>query len=604
MSLHDQKDFLSSIHPFELLNESEMDRCIKAIDIAYYPKGTVLISSQNIPEHFFIIIKGEVQEFQEDEIVMEYHSYDCFDADSLIYSKTTQRFVVSEDLICYELAKKGFLSLIESNEGFKNFFLNDLSHKLQILKQKEYSSELSSFMVARVNESYLHTPCIVSSKTPLFQAIKRSMSQKSASIIVEKEGEYGIITDSDLKKDVLLKGRDLSISAGSIAKFPLITVESEDFLFDALLVLTKHTIKRVGVLKNGKLVGVLEQIDLLSYFANQSHLAAVRIKKADTIEELKKACNDFIKIVKTLHAKGVKVNYIAKLIAELNAKVYEKLFFMILPPELSKKSSLIVMGSEGRREQIIKTDQDNALIIENGVKKEQFFPYMQKFSKILIDFGYPRCKGNIMVSNPYWCKTKDEYIAQMDDWLENPDMDSYMYLAIFFDAQTVAGDEDFLKRVKKDLFERIQDKDVYLAYFAKLTLLFETPIGMFSNLITEKNKIDLKKGGIFPIVQGVRSLCLMHKIEAVTTVKRIKELHKNGILEKELASELLEAYDALGNIRLKEQLKKINNGQVADNLINPDDLGKLQRDLLKDSFKIVNRFKKFIIHHFKLDLLP
>lgn len=603
MSLHDQKTFLSSIHPFDLLSENETIKCIYEMDIAYYPKGTVLIDPENLQKYFFIIIKGEVREFSDDEILTEYHSMDSFDADSLMYSKTNNSFIVSEDLICYQLTKKGFLSLLDSNQKFKNFYLNNLSQKIQTLKQKKYSSEFSTFMVARVNEGYLHEPCVVKSDATLLEGIQKSIELKSSSIIVEKDGKYGIITDSDLKSKVLFNGCDLQEKVSDFARFPFICVNDDDFLFNALLTLTKHSIKRVGVMKEGKLVGVLEQIDLLSYFANQSHLASVKIKRAKTIEDLKTASSDLLNIIKALSAKGVKVNYIAKLIAELNVKIYEKLFQMTIPEDLADKCALVVMGSEGRAEQIIKTDQDNALIIKNGINKEEYYPYMQRFSETLIDFGFPKCEGNIMVSNPYWCKNFGEYKEELATWVENPDMDSYMNLSIFFDSCFAAGDETLLKELKKELFKGVENKDVFMAYFAKLALSFETPIGVFSGFMSRKNRVDIKKGGIFPIVQGIRALSLKNSIEAPSTVKRIKQLSKKGVLEKDLADELLEAFDALGTIRLKNQLKNISAGEKADNILQTDHLGKLERDLLKDSFRIVDRFKKFITRHFKLDMI-
>ena len=129
MSLRDQKSFLSNIHPFELLSDAQMDKCIKHMDIAYYAKDKVLISPEIIPHHFFVIIKGTVHEYNEEEILMDYHYEDSFDANSLIYGKSKNSFKVYEDLICYEIEKKTFLELIEVNEGFKNFFLNNLVNK-------------------------------------------------------------------------------------------------------------------------------------------------------------------------------------------------------------------------------------------------------------------------------------------------------------------------------------------------------------------------------------------------------------------------------------------------------------------------------------------
>ncbi|QKF81198.1 DUF294 nucleotidyltransferase-like domain-containing protein [Halarcobacter ebronensis] len=601
MSLRDQKSFLSNIHPFELLAEEQMDKCIRHMDIAYYAKGEVLITPEKIPNHFFIVIKGIVHEYKEDEILMDFHQQDSFDANSLIYGKTNNSFRVYEDLICYEIEKTIFLELIEQNEGFKDFFLNNLVNKFQTLKEKEYKSELSSFMIARVHDTILHPACIVEKGTTLIDAIEKSMEYATSTILVKGENEYGIITDSLLKVKVLLEGRDLNILVEEIAIFPLITINQDDYLFDALTLLIKKNIKRVGVVDNsGKMLGTLEQIDVLSHFANHTFVVDTKIKNARNLEELKDASGELISTIRTLNAKGVKVNHISSLIGQLNTKVYKKIYKFIVPKELQKDACFIVMGSEGRNEQIIKTDQDNALVVKDGIDVEQYRPYMQEMTKTLIDFGYPPCEGNIMVSNPFWCKTVQQYKSETARWIEAPAMQNYMDLAIFFDSFAVAGEKELLINLKDDLFNKLHDKDVFMAYFAKATLTFDTP-STVANFMTKTYFIDIKKTGIFPIVQGIRSLALREKIRETTTVKRIKILNQKKVLENQMANELLEAFEVLNTLRLKSHLHQLQDKKKINNEIDTHALGKIERDLLKDSFKIVISFKKFIIYTFRIE---
>ena len=258
------------------------------------------------------------------------------------------------------------------------------------------------------------------------------------------------------------------------------------------------------------------------------------------------------------------------------------------------------MGSEGRNEQIIKTDQDNALVVRNGIDVEQYKPYMNQIEEHLIEFGYPACEGNIMVSNPFWCKTVDEYKNEITKWMESPKTQNYMDLAIFLDSFAVAGDKELLINLKEDLFDKLYDKPVFMAYFAKATLTFDTP-STISSFITKTLYIDIKKAAVFPIVQGIRSLALKEKIRETTTVKRIKILEDRKILEKNKAAELLEAFDVVNTLRLKAQLDDIQTGKKITNEIDAHALSKIERDLLKDSLKIIIEFKKFINHTFKVD---
>ena len=603
MSLQDQGTFLSNIPPFQALTDEQMDFCIKHMDIAYYPKDSVLITPEKISDHFFIIIKGAVFEYSsENMLIMDYHNEDSFDSNSLIYGKCKNTFKVHEDLICYELEKFAFLKLIEQNQQFKDFYLKDLVNKIKTLKDKEYTSELSSFMIAKVEDTLIHESCIVDEDTKLLAAIEKSMEFKTSTIIVQKQnGQYGIITDSLLKTKVLLEKRDLNIPVKDIAIFPLLTVFHDDYLFEALTLLIKKNIKRVGVTNSqGQMIGILEQIDVLSHFANHTYVVDSKIKKAKNIEDLKNASSDLINIIRSLNAKGVKVNHISNLVGQLNTKVYKKLYDLVVPKALRSDACFIVMGSEGRNEQIIKTDQDNALVVRNGIDVEQYRPYMQEITNHLINFGYPPCEGNIMVSNPFWCKTVDEYKNETARWIEAPDMHNYMDLAIFFDSFAVAGDKELLINLKDDLFNKLHDKDVFMAYFAKATLTFDTPTTV-SNFMTRTNKLDIKKVAVFPIVQGIRSLALKEKIRETTTVKRIKILEERGEIEREQAAELLEAFDVVNTLRLKSQLENIQNNTKIDNEIDTHTLGKIERDLLKDSLKIVVEFKKFISYKFKID---
>ena len=602
MSLHDQKEFLKSIHPFDMLDGNELEILLKEITISYYPKESILISPTKLPQKLFFIIKGVVSEYSEEELLREYHEKDFFDENTVIYDKSEHIFVVSEDLICYELSKKGFLTLFNKNEEFKNFFLLDITGKLQALKKKTKNEDISDFMTAKVSDAYLHKPCLVDKKCSLENAIKLSIKQKSSSIIIQKDDSYGIITDSDLKKYLLFGLHYLKKEVSCAANYPMICVDWDEFLYNALFIFTKYSIKRVGVLKEGKLVGILEQIDLLSFFANQTHLAIIKTEKASSIEELQVASRDYINIVKALYTKNVQYSYISKLISEINSKIFQKLFEFIIPVELRDKCCFIVMGSEGREEQVIRTDQDNALIVKDGVDKTRFYPYAKKINEALLSFGYPKCDGNIMLSNEYWCKNKAEYKKELDRWIFTPDKESFMQFSIFFDARSVAGDATLLDGLKNYIFDEFDGKnDIYMAHFAKLSLLFDTPVGFLSSILKKNRKIDIKKAGIFPIVQGIRVLCLKYKIKDYSTTQRVESLNSKGIISKELKNELLESFEILSSLRLEVGLKNIENDNQPTNEIELGNLTKIKRDLLKDSLQIVNNFKKFITNHFFLE---
>lgn len=606
MSLFDQKTLLTSIHPFDLLNERVIDTLMTKMDIAYYPKETVLIAPRVQAQFLTIIIKGVVNEMLDEKLQNVYGESDIFDANSLIYGNTQSTFIVAEDLICYELPKETFLNLLQDVDSFQNYFMQDFITKHQQLKQRQHQNELTPFMVSRVDEIYLHIPCIVENSVSIKESLQRMTHQNAQIILVKDMNRMGVVTDTDLREKVLLAGKNIEDPIGEIATYGLVTIEKSDFLFNALLLFTKHEIKRLIVTDGEKIVGVLEQLDLLSHFANHSHLIAASIERAVSIEDLENTQRSLTYLVRSLTSKGVRVRYISKLVSELNSKLYRKVFEMVLPKSLRERCALIVMGSEGRFEQILRTDQDNALIFQDGADKTQFESSMTRFNDYLIRLGFPKCVGNVMVSNPYWCRSVSGYKSIIAEWIETLNEDSLRALSIFLDATCVAGDESLLHECQHYLYENFEGRSDVLAHLAKSALAFETPLSLFSGFVlgsaNHESELDIKKGGIFAIVHGIRILALEHKIEYTNTTERIKKLNNIGLFDKGFANELIEAYDTLLEIRLRAILlqKNIEDGQ---NYVNPKLISKTDRHLLKDAFKIVNTFKKFLTFHFHLEMV-
>lgn len=601
MSLLDQRRLIESIHPFGLLKKITLDNLMKKIDIAYYAKDTLLISKSISSIAFYIIIKGSVKEVLDNEVVSVYSSGDSFDADALIYDKCESSFIVEEDLICYEIKKDDFLDLLQDKEA-QGYFLQDFITRHQQLKNHSMGNELTPFLIAKVSDIYLHSACIVDESESIYGSIKKADEQKSSVIIVRfADKSYGIVSDSNLKKRVLLTQKSLDEPIGSIATPSLVSVDINDFLFNALIIMTQKAIKRVAVIDNGEIVGLLEQLDLLSFFTSRSHLIVVKIDRANGIEDLKEIGDEFKDLILLLKSQGVKVRYISKLISSLNEKVYKKLFELTVPKELQNSCALMVMGSEGREEQTLKSDQDNALIIKDNIDEQLFVEPMLKLNGLLLEFGYEKCKGNIMVSNELYRQSLKGFENHIDKSIFQMSEESFANLSVLFDAKFVAGNSELFKELKKHLHNNFDNRDDLLAHMAKAILNFETPLSLFSGFVLEDKKLDLKKGGIFAIVHGIRMLALQKGLSQTNTIERIKELNNIGVFDKNFALELIESFDTLSSIALGVNLQAINSDEF--NKLDPSKLDKIERDLLKDSFKIVNKFKKFITYHFHLNMV-
>lgn len=611
MSILEQTTFIKEIHPFENLTKQQLEIFAQNLDIIYLKKNEVLQEQGSEPENLYFIIKGLVQEKSGDEVLSIFSNNEVFDSISLIENYSKNTFITAQETILYSLPREIFIKTLHENSHLESFFFQSISQKLNANMDNEKNKELANLMVAKVKDANVHRAVTVPFNTSIFDAVTTIKKEKVPTLLLKDEDEnIHIVTDSDFREKVILNRMDFDDSVGKLSNPVTMYVSENDFLFNAQLQMTKHGVKRM-VVKNSddEICGIIDQISLSSFFATHTFSVSNEIDKAGSIEELKAATQSFTKIIKSLNAKGVKVDFISKLINQLNRKVMHKLFNMLAPENLIGKSCLLVMGSEGRGEQILKTDQDNALIIADDceVSNEDILKFTHDYTETLVDFGFPRCDGNIMVSNPYWCRRYSEFKDIIYQWITKPSGDNFMNLAIFYDAMAATGDRELLNQLKEYIFKIGSTSKTFYMHFAKIIMDFDVPLGFFDGFVFDSNdkehdnEIDIKKGGIFIIVQSIRTLSLEHKLMRANTLKRIQELERLGEFDEEFASEITQAFNFLLTIKLKSNLEKLDSGQKIDNYINPDNLTTMEKDLLKDSFKIVNKLKKKLEHHYKLN---
>ena len=609
--MQEQKKFISNIHPFNNLNTFELDDLVEDLDIVYFKANSIVQAQDSNPEFLYFVLKGLIQEINDDEVLSVYSKGEIFDSVSLIKNHSKNSFVAIEESICYALKKERFMQILSSNQQLENYFFQSISDKLNNNILNEKNKDMANIMIAKVKDAKVHKAVIVDTNKTIFEAAKIIKQEKIPTLLLKDEdGEMYIVTDSDFRQKVILNRMDYDDLVVKIASKGLIYINEDDFLFNAQLQMAKHGLKRV-VVKNDhdEIVGILDQISLSSFFATNTFAVSNQIINAETLDELKEASHSFIKIIKSLNAKGVKIEFISKLINQLNKKLLDKLYKILAPKELIGKSCLVVMGSEGRAEQILRTDQDNALIISDdcSISEEKLREFTHLFTETLVDFGFPRCEGNIMVSNPYWCRKQSDFKELIYEWVNSPSGDNFMNIAIFYDALCVSGDIEIIKELKNYLFKISSNSQSFYTNFARVINSFDVPLGFFDGFVfnskdeKHKDEIDIKRGGIFIIVQGIRSLSIQNRVLNTNTIKRINSLKELKVLDDESAKELIMAFNILNSLKLKASLEKLDKKEKIDNFVNPNRLTIMEKDLLKESFKIVNKLKKRLENHFKLN---
>ncbi|MBH1978054.1 MAG: DUF294 nucleotidyltransferase-like domain-containing protein [Giesbergeria sp.] len=601
--------FHFSASPFDCLTADEQRLVRASVDIAYFPEGAVVLEVGAVPTHLFILIKGYVTQTEGDEVLATYGPDDSFDGRGLVAGRASSRFVATGEVVAYQLAREAVNELIARNTTFGALLFSDIGHKLSVLAQRPDQHQRQSLTLARVDEAYLRPAHTVGADCDIVTVVQLFQAQRTTSVLVTGlAGGLGIFTNTTLQR-AILDGRPLTeLAVGELASSPVVTVRASDTLGDAMALLLRVRVHRLVVLGEGaQVLGILEALDLFSFLANHSHLITVQIEQAPDLETLAQAAGQITRLIGALYRSGTRIGLMAKLVQQLNARLFERAWAMVAPAELVAHSCLLVMGSEGRGEQLLKTDQDNGLLLRDGYSPPPDLQAIcQRYSDVLARFGYPECPGHIMLNNPAWRGTASEFTQRARQWLLLPEADSLMNLAIFLDAHAVAGDGTLLDQVRRGLMAVATDNDALVARFASAVEQFGGAAGWWTRLLGlghEARQINLKKAGIFPIVHGVRSLALVRQVAATGTAERVAALVADGTLDAALGQELMQSLHFLMGLRLQAGLAEIDTHRTVTGNVDPQLLSSLERDLLKDALAVVKRFKALLHQRLRLDLL-
>tara|TARA_Y100001956_G_scaffold47475_1_gene46211 strand:+ start:5765 stop:7591 length:1827 start_codon:yes stop_codon:yes gene_type:complete len=596
--------------PFNRLDDRQQTTLRASLDVAYFREKEVILATNNDSQHLYILIKGAVEERSEDgqEIFAHYANDDLFDVRALFEGQARHHYIALEDTLVYLLPKTVFLELYNENGQFAAYFDTNLAKRQELIEAAQQQQNLAEFILTKVDSDIYHPPMILQPEQPLKEVTKTLKENGIDSALVRLNDDdirliddphnlpYGIVTRTNMLHAVMLDDHPLDTPVGRIATFPVVHIDDGDFLFNAMIKMTRNRMKRVMVADGKEAVGMLDMTQILSAFSTHSHVLTLSIARASSVEELAMASNRQRQLVDSLLGNGIRTRFIMELISAVNEQIIEKAFELIVPPALHDHCCLVVLGSEGRGEQILKTDQDNALIIKDGLHWHQCEKVMDELTHTLQQLGYPLCPGNVMVNNPKWVKSQSDWKKELSKWSKPTSAEQVMDLAIFTDAHAVAGNKELLSPVRHHLRELMLNNMLALQDFCRPALQFSLPLTLFGNVKKDKQGVDLKSGGIFPIVHGVRTLALEYGIEESNTFDRIEALRTKRILEPDTADNLNEALKLFFKLRLGQQLAN----QHSSNRIDLKQLERTERDLLRHSLHVVKKFKQFLGYHYQI----
>ncbi|WP_117236009.1 DUF294 nucleotidyltransferase-like domain-containing protein [Vibrio maerlii] len=597
--------------PFDRLSKSQQKQLVESLDVAYYRQGDNILKAEQPCNSLFVLIKGGVEERSADsgEIYAHYAAEDLFDVRGLVNESGLSKhtYVALEDTLSYLLPKEVFLSLYQENGQFAAYFDNNLARRQSLLESAHKQQNLAEFILTKVDSSIYHPPIVLSASLSLQQATQALKEHSVDAALVElsasdsrinamPQPQFGIITRTNLLHAIMLNGHAASDPLGPITSYPVFQCQDGDFLFNAMITMTRNKMKRLMVCDGDTPIGMLDMTQILSSFSTHSHVLSLQIARADSIEELALASNRQRKLVEGLLNNGIRTRFIMELISAVNEQIIDKAFQLVVPPALHDHCCLVVLGSEGRGEQILKTDQDNALIIQDGLEWHQCESVMETLTHTLQQLGYPLCPGQVMVNNPKWVRSQAQWKQTIERWVDRATAETVMNLAIFADAHAVAGNQSLLDPVLSHLSNLMKEQELKLAEFTKPALSFSVPLTLFGNVKSSKSGLDIKQGGIFPIVHGIRALSLENGIKSKNTFNRIETLVQAKVLEPDTADNLSEALKLFFKLRLGQQLAN----QHTHNKLYTSQLDRGERDILRHSLHVVKKFKQWLGYHYQI----
>lgn len=439
----------------------------------------------------------------------------------------------------------------------------------------------------------------------------------SSVVVCRGEDPIGIFTDRDLRNKVVAQGMQPTLlKVADVMNAPLMVIPESAVLYEALYTMSRKKIHRLGVVDGkDKLCGIITDTDIVRLQAHSPHQLVLDIEKAQTTADLKALHERIEKLIMHLSGTGIEIRDMVKLIAHLNDQILIRLIGLLRAEAryagLTDRFAFVVMGSEGRGEQTLATDQDNAIIHADDLDADAL-QLLEAFSIELIDsligLGVPPCSGGIMAKNAIWRRSESNWRKELDRWLLTPTPDNVLQGSMFFDLRTLHGDASYEQRLKQHIYDRVASNPVFLTRMTQNMVNFKPPLGWFGKIKVEKDgehkgQIDIKKAGIFAITEGIKALALEAAALGGSTHDRLEMLVARGTVKEEDAREIRAAFDSMVLTRLRGHVDAVRSGRKPSNHVSLDPLNRMEFAELRIALENVGKFQQFIRHHFKLHLV-
>jgi CBS domain-containing protein len=608
--LQSTMDALAAHAPFDSLEPGVLQRLAAQLSLAYYPRGQVLLEPQSgVANCLFILKQGRVRGGatagpQPADVLVD--PGECFPVSALTGRRAAvYTYRAEQDTFCWELPASAFHELIQLSARFRDFCMDRLaalvenSHRARRVEAIA-SLEEASGMLAPLARAMTRNPVSCAADTPVCDVVRTMHAAKVGSMIAVGPDRVpvGIFTTPDVLERVTLAQAPMDTPISVLMTPHPVTLEEEAPLVEAALAMARHRIRHVVVTKDGRLSGVISERDLFALQRTSLRGATTRIQAAGSVAELAEAAAQTRQIARHLLAQGLDAEHITQITSALNDGLSQRLLEIVArrsPPVLSgARWCWLALGSEGRLEQTLATDQDNALIFTTDgdieTVRRALLDFAGEVNEGLAACGFPLCKGNIMARNPRWCLALQEWQGVFGDWIRNPVPQALLNAAVFFDFRAIVGETALAGTLRESVLAQTRGNPAFGRAMVENALRSQPPLGLLSGFQTNDGDafpgtLDLKGQGVRLFVDAARVLSLAHALPATSTAARLRAAVAAGALPTEEGASSVQAFHFIQDLRLRRQYLESELPPGSENRIDPEKLTPVDRRILKDAFR-------------------
>ncbi|MDA7745961.1 DUF294 nucleotidyltransferase-like domain-containing protein [Psychromonas sp.] len=612
------KDFISQYPPFNQLPEKDLIAVVQSVEISYYRANSSIIDFKDSINELYMIRSGVVEIYRRNGDL-----YNRLDQGKLfgqmgLLTNNKVRFPAKaiKDTLLYCIPETVFYDLCDRFDSFADFVEAEDSTRLKQAVESK-SDDANNLTTSKVKKLLTREPVILP-KTTTIQSVAQIMAEENVSAVLIDDPDIkdndgtsfvGVITQHDLCAKVVASGLNVTLPVSEIMSTELISLNHNAYIFEAMLLMLRYNIHHLPILKNKQPIGFIEVSDIIRYESQNSLLFVSSIFQQQTIEELAllsgqlKDC--FLRMVNedaNSHMVGSAMSGIGRSFKQRLLELAEE---KLGPPPITY--CFIALGSMARDEQLLVTDQDNALILDDSYDIDLHESYFKQLSAFVCDglaaCGYAYCTGNIMATNPEYRKTQTQWETCFADWIDDPNPKALLNCNIFFDLIGVYGRVKWAEQLNAFINRRAKKNNRFLACLARNALNRKPPLGFFKDFVMENdgqhnNSINLKRRGTAPLADLIRVHALAIGSQSQNSFERLDDIIEAGILPKSKGEDLQHAMELISLVRLRHQALDVESGIEPDNNIEPENMSDFERRNLKDAFLVLSNAQNFLKYRY------